>query len=102
MPEAKAPIVWEPDEEEEEDEEGGGVLLTWAVWADPVLEVLVLWSPEELLEELEVCEEEEEEEEGAVVGLRWHKRELSKGSSERFGAEKGSHVKKGSTFFFFF
>lgn len=55
-------MIWVLDEEEEE----GGVLLTWAVWAEQVLEMLELWSPEELLEEWEDCKEEE----GDVVGLR--------------------------------
>lgn len=73
------PIVWDPEEEE------GGVLLTWAGWAELVLElvVLVLWGPEEVLEELEVWEEE------ATVGLRWDNRELSKDCSDRYGAERG-------------
>lgn len=71
------PIVWDPEEE-------GGVLLTWAGWAELVLElvVLVLWGPEEVLEELEVWEEE------ATVGLRWDNRELSKDCSDRYGAER--------------
>lgn len=66
-------------------EEEGGVLLTWAGWAELVLElvVLVLWGPEEVLEELEVWEEEE-----ATVGLRWDNRELSKDCSDRYGAER--------------
>ena len=46
-----------------------------------MLVVLVLWSPEEMLEELE-------EEEAAVGGLRWVNRELSKGCSDKYGAEK--------------
>lgn len=76
MAEAIPPIVWEPEEEE------GGVLLTWA---ELVLElvVLVLWSPEVVLEELEVWEEE------AVLGLRWDSREPSKDCSDRYGAGIG-------------
>lgn len=90
MAEAIPPIVWEPEEEEE-----GGVLLTWAGWAELVLElvVLVLWGPEEVLEELEVWDDEE-----ATVGLRWDKRELSKDCSDRYGAERG-HVKRKSIIF---
>lgn len=76
MAEAIPPIVWGPEEEE------GGVLLTWAGWAELVLVVLVLWGPEEVLEELEVWEEEEEEEE-ATVGQRWDNSELSKDCSDR-------------------
>lgn len=78
MDEAIPPIVWEPAEDE------GGVLLTWVGWEELVLEVVVLelWDPEEVLEELEVWEEE------ATVGLRWDNRELSKGCSDRYGAEK--------------
>lgn len=81
MAEAIPPIVWAPEEEE------GGVLLTWAGWAELVLElvVLMLWGPEEVLEELEVWEEEEEE---ATTGLRWDNSELSKDCSDRYGAEK--------------
>ncbi len=84
MAEAIPPIVWEPEEEE------GGVLLTWAGWAELVLElvVLVLWGPEEVLEELEVWEEE------ATTGLRWDNRELSKDCSDRYGAERGDEVKR--------
>lgn len=81
MAEAIPPMVWEPEEEE------GGVLLTWA---ELVLElvVLVLWGPEEVLEELEVWEEE------ATTGLRWDSRELSKDCSDRYGAETGDKVKR--------
>lgn len=82
MAEANPPIVWEPEEDD------GGVLLTWAGWAELVLElvVLVLWGPEE--EEVEVLEELEfwEEEEEATTGLRWDNRELSKDCSDRYGA----------------
>ncbi len=86
MAEAIPPIVWEPEEEEEE----GGVLLTWEGWAELVLElvVLVLWGPEEVLEELEVWEEE------ATRGLRWDNREPSKDCSDRYGAERGDKAKK--------
>lgn len=65
--------------------------MTWAGWTELVLElvVLVLWGPEEVLEELEVCEEEE-----ATTGLRWDNRELSKDCSDRYGAERGDKVKK--------
>ena len=68
------------------------MLLTWAGWAELVLElvVLVLWGPEEVLEELEVWEEEEE----AATGLRWDNREPSKDCSDRYGAERGDEVKK--------
>ena len=80
MAEAIPPIVWEPEDEEDEEVEEGGVLLTWA---ELVLElvVLVLWGPEEVLEELGVWEEEE-----ATTGLRWDSRELSKDCSDRYGA----------------
>lgn len=73
MADAIPPIVWDPEDEE------GGVLLTWA---ELVLElvVLVLWCPEEVLEELEVREAEEE---AATVGLRWDNRELSNDCSDR-------------------
>lgn len=79
MAEAIPPIVWDPEED------GGGVLLTWAGWAELVLELVVLvnWGPEEVLEELEVWEEEVEE---ATTGLRWDNRELSKDCSDRYGA----------------
>lgn len=81
MAEAIPPIVWEPEEEE------GGVLLTWAGWAELVLElvVLALWGPEEVLEELEVWEEEED----VTVGLRWVNKELSRDCVDRYGAEGG-------------
>lgn len=84
MAEAIPPTVWEPEEDEEDEE--GGVLLTWAGWAELVLElvVLVLWGPEEVLEELEVWEEEED----VTVGLRWVNREPSKDCSDRYGAEE--------------
>lgn len=82
MAEAIPPIVWEPGVEE------GGVLLIWAGWVELV--VLVLWGPEEVLEELEVWEEEEE----ATAGLRWDSRELSKVCSDRYGAERGEEVKR--------
>lgn len=87
MADAITPIVWEPEEEEEEE---GGVLLTWEGWAELVLElvVLVLWDPEEVLEELEVWEEE------ATTGLRWDNRELSKDCSDRYGAERSDTVKR--------
>lgn len=55
------------------------MLLTWEGWAEPVLVVLVLWSPEEVLE---VWGEEEEEEEAGVL-LRWDNRELSNDCSDK-------------------
>lgn len=57
------------------------MLLTWADWAELVLElvVLVLWGPEEVLEEPEVVEDKEE----ATVGLRWDNREPSRDCSDR-------------------
>lgn len=57
------------------------MLLTWADWAELVLElvVLVLWGPEEVLEEPEVIEDKEE----ATVGLRWDNREPSRDCSDR-------------------
>lgn len=80
MAEVIPPIVCEPEDEE------GGVLLTWAGWAELVSEpvVLVLWSPDEVLEELEVWKEGV----AAVVGFRWVNRELSKDCSDRYGAER--------------
>lgn len=83
MAEAIPPIVWEPEEDEE------GVLLTWDDWAELVMElvVLVLWGPEEVLEELEVWDDAEEAGEG-TTGLRCDNKEPSKDCSERYGAEK--------------
>lgn len=85
MAEVIPPIVCEPEDEE------GGVLLTWAGWAELVLEpvVLVLWSPDEVLEELEVWKEGV----AAVVGFRWVNRELSKDCSDRYGAEMDPKIK---------
>lgn len=95
MAEAIAPMVWEPEEEDEEEEEvavvaeeEGGVLLTWAALVLELVE-LVLWGPEEVLEELEVWEEEEE----ATTGLRWDNRELSRDCSDRYGAGNRDRAK---------
>lgn len=42
-----------------------------------------------MLEELDIWEGEDEE---ARVGLRWHRRELSKDCSDRYGAENNCEL----------
>lgn len=78
------PTVCEPEEEE------GGVLLTWAGWAEVVVlleqVVLVLWSPDEVLEVWK--------EDATAVGFRCDKRELSRDCSDRYGAEIDPKIKR--------